>query len=101
MRYKPSDWGMVALLMRDSTYRLLESLHSGPKSWTELLEATRLSEPGLLKALKELKSKRIVVEVQAFSKTGAKTKRYDLSPKAKFLRIYQAARLLRNKLEKL
>jgi len=53
MRYKPSEWGAVALLMRDSTYKVLEAISSGPKSWSELVRATGLTEPGLLKVLKE------------------------------------------------
>ena len=98
MRYKPSAWGAVALLMRDSTYKVLEAVNKEPRSWSELVKATELTEPGLLKVLREMQQKRILIEVQGKSKTGAKNKKYALSKKASELRIYQTAKLLKKKL---
>jgi len=99
MRYKPSEWGVVALLMRDSTYKVLEAVCKAAKGWSELVQATGLTEPGLLKVLKEMQSKGILVEVKGKSPTGANTKKYGLSKKATELRIYQTAKLLKKKLE--
>ncbi|MFH1200132.1 MAG: hypothetical protein V1708_03635 [Candidatus Micrarchaeota archaeon] len=101
MRYKPAEWGAVALLMRDSTYKVLQATHKEPRSWSELVVATGLTEPGLSKVLKEMKAKRIVAEVPGKSPTGAPTKRYGVSPKARELRIYETAKALKKKLDML
>ncbi len=101
MRYKPAEWGAVALLMRDSTYKVLEAVHKEPRSWSELVEASGLTEPGLSKVLKEMKGKRIVVEVPGKSPTGATTKKYGVSPKARELKIFETAKSLKKKLEML
>ena len=101
MRYKPVEWGAVALLMRDSTYRVLEAIHKEPKSWSELVAATQLTEPGLSKVLKEMKGRKIVIEITGKSPTGAATKRYGLSHKAEKLKIFETAKLLKKKLHEL
>jgi len=101
MRYKPSEWGAVALLMRDSTYKILEAINKTPKRWAELVKATGMTEPGLLKALKELKKRRIIEEAKGKSPSGAETKKYGLSQKARELRVYETAKLLKKKLESL
>lgn len=87
--------------MRDSTYRILEAVNKEPKSWSELIEDTGLTDPGLFKALKEMKRHGMIVQVAGKSPSGAATKRYALSPKATDLKIFQAAKLLKRKLEKL
>ena len=87
--------------MRDSTYRVLEAIIREPKGWSELVRSTAMTEPGLLKVLKEMKQRRIVVEIEGRSETGARTKKYGLSKKAKELRIYQTAKLLKKKLDAL
>jgi DNA-binding IclR family transcriptional regulator len=99
MRYKPSEWGVVALLMRDSTYRILEAVSKAPKAWTELVRASGLTEAGLSKALSELKRIRLIEEVEATSPAGAKVKKYAISKKAKKLKIYETAKSLKKKLE--
>lgn len=101
MRYKPSAWGAVALLMRDSTYKVLEAVSREPKGWAELVRATGLTEPGLLKVLNEMKIRRILVEVAGKSETGKPTKKYALSERAESLRLFQTAKLLKKKLEQL
>ena len=101
MRYKPSEWGAVALLMRDSTYKVLDAIAKTPRSWSELVRATGLTEAGLFKVLEEMKRKGLIAEVEGKSPTGAKNKKYCLSKKAAELRIYQTARLLKKKLETL
>ena len=85
--------------MRDSTYSVLEALSKGPKTWSELVRATKLTEPGLLKVLKEMQAKHIVAEVLGTSPAGARTKKYALSKKAITLRVYATAKLLKKKLE--
>ena len=87
--------------MRDSTYKVLDAIYKNPKSWSELVKATGLTEAGLLKVLKEMQNKRLITEVKGVSPRGAKTKKYGLSEKAKDLRIYETAKLLKKKLEML
>ena len=41
MRYAPKHWGSVAILMRDSTYSVLEAVIEKPKGWKELKESTQ------------------------------------------------------------
>jgi len=55
-----------------------------------------LIEPGLLKALNELKRYGIIREVVIGTR-----KKYELSTKAKELKVYQTAKLLKKKLEML
>lgn len=86
--------------MRDSTFRVLEAVAKGPKSWSELVRLTGLTEPGLFKILAELKRTKIITEIK-ISTTGVRTKRYAMSDEAKALRIYPTAKLLKKKLEKL
>jgi len=87
--------------MRDSTYKVLEAVAKEPRSWTELVRATGLTEPGLFKVLKDMKVKGIIVEIKGKSPAGAETKKYTISKKASELQIFQAAKLLKKKLESL
>lgn len=101
MRYAPKQWKAVAILMRDSTYSVLEALTKGSKSWTELRDAARLTDGGLQKVLKEMIARRLVEEKLLAKKTGFKEKKYSLTAKAKKEKIYLKARDLKESLEKI
>ena len=101
MRYTPKEWKAVAILMRDSTYAVLEALTEGPKGWTELKDAARLTDGGLQKVLKEMIARNIVEEKLLSKKTGFKEKKYSLTLKAKKEDIYRKARVLKESLQRL
>jgi len=101
MRYTPKEWKAVAILMRDSTYAVLEALTEGPKGWTELRDAARLTDGGLQKVLKEMIARNIVEEKLLSKKTGFKEKKYSLTLKAKKEDIYRKARVLKESLQRL
>lgn len=54
MRHKASSSETISLIMRDSAYSILDAISSEPKSWSELVKITGLTESGLLKLLKEM-----------------------------------------------
>lgn len=99
-RYKPVEWGPIAVLMRESSFRVLEALKSGPKGWTELKTAASLTDGGLQKVLKQLVEMRLVEEKLLAKKTGLKEKKYCLSKKAADERIFEKALSLKNSLLK-
>lgn len=101
MRYAPKKWNAVAVLMRDSTYSVLETLTENPKGWTELKEATGLTDGGLQKVLKEMLKRNLVEEKLISKKTGFKEKKYALTFKAKKERVYKKARDLKESLERI
>ncbi len=101
MRYAPKQWKSVAVLMRDSTYGVLEALESGPKRWTDLKEAARLTDGGLQKVLHEMIRIGLVEENLSEKESGFKEKRYRLTQGAKRERVLEKARDLRKSLEKL
>ena len=101
MRYAPKEWKAVAVLMRDSTYSVLEALTDSPKTWTELRDAAGLTDGGLQKVLKEMIARNLVEEKLLSKKTGFKEKKYSLTSKAKKEKIYQKAKNLKESLEKL
>lgn len=100
MRYPPKKWKLVAVLMRDSTYSVLEALTEEPKTWTELKRAVKLTDGGLQKVLKELLKMNIVEEVLASTEGGFKAKKYALTASARKEKIYEKAKDLRTSLEK-
>lgn len=100
MRYPSKKWKVVAVLMRDSTYSVLEALTEGPKTWTNLRNAVGLTDGGVQKVLKELLKMGIVEEVLISTEGGFKEKKYALTSKAKKERIYEKAKELKVSLEK-
>lgn len=100
MRYPPKKWKVVAVLMRDSTYSVLETLTESPKTWTELKKAVGLTDGGLQKVLKDLLRMNIVKEVLISTERGFKEKKYALTDKARKERIYEKAKELKSSLEK-
>lgn len=101
MRYAPKNWKFVAILMRDSSYKVIEALLGGSKSWTELKSAAELTDGGLQKVLKEIIRLRLVEEKLEKTGTGIKAKRYFLSKKAEKEKIYQKAKELKDSLERI
>lgn len=99
MRYPPKKWKLVAVLMRDSTYSVLEALTESPKTWTELKKAVKLTDGGLQKVLKEMLKMHIVEEVLISTDRGFKEKKYALTASARREKIYEKARDLRTSLE--
>jgi len=100
MRYAPKEWKGVAILMRDSSYRVMEALISGKDSWTEIKEHAGLTDGGLQKVLRELIRTGIIEEGLEKMASGIKAKRYYLSKKAKKEKIYEKARELKESLER-
>ncbi|MFH1895164.1 MAG: hypothetical protein ABIJ74_01090 [archaeon] len=101
MRYSPKEWKAVAILMRDSTYAVLEALTESPKTWTELKTAANLTDGGLQKVLKEMINRNLVEEKLISKKTGFKEKKYSLTVKAKKEKIYEKAKQLKQSLERI
>ncbi len=100
MRYAPKEWKGVAVLMRDSSYKVMEALLAGKASWTDLKGHAGLTDGGLQKVLRELIKTKIVEEGLEETPTGIKAKRYYLSPKAKKEKIYEKAKELKESLER-
>ena len=100
-RYKPVEWGPIAVMMRESSFRVLESLQTEPKGWTELKEAASLSDGGLQKCLRQLVHMNLVEERLLSKKTGLKEKKYAVSAKAKKERVFEKAVELRQSLERI
>ena len=100
MRYPAKKWKAVAILMRDSTYSVLEALIKGPKRWTELREYADLTDGGLQKVLKELIKSNVVVEVLVKTESGFKDKKYALSETARKEKIFDKAKELKESLER-
>lgn len=100
MRYPAKEWRSVAVLMRDSTYAVLEALTERPHSWSELRDRASLTDGGLQKVLKELIEMRIVEETLVSSETGFKTKKYALTKQAKKEKLYEKALSLKESLKK-
>ena len=100
MRYAPKNWKTVAILMRDSSYKVIEALLVSSRTWTELKTAASLTDGGLQKVLKELISLGLVEEKLEKTKTGLKAKKYFLSTRAKKEKIYQKAKDLKDSLER-
>ena len=100
MRYPAREWKSVAILMRDSTYAVLEALTEGPQSWSELRNRAMLTDGGLQKVLKELIRMRIVEETLVSSQSGFKAKKYTLTPQAKKEKLYEKALNLKESLKK-
>lgn len=101
MRYPPKKWKAVAVLMRDSTYSVLETLTENPKTWTELKEAVGLTDGGLQKVLKELLKMNIITEILISTERDFKAKKYALTAAAKKEKIYEKAKGLKTSLDKL
>lgn len=101
-RYSPVEWKAVAIMMRESTYKVLEAINSGPKTWTELKRYTGLTDGGIQKVVKELVN-RSILEEKLFKKEegGLKEKRYILTARAKKEKLYEKAKDLRESLERL
>ena len=100
MRYPAKKWKAVAVLMRDSTYSVLENLKDSPKGWTELRDLVNLTDGGLQNVLKELIQRNIVEEKLVRKRTGFKEKKYALTSKAKKEKIFEKARILKESLER-
>ncbi|MDD5416466.1 MAG: hypothetical protein PHU12_00655 [Candidatus Aenigmarchaeota archaeon] len=100
MRYAPKEWNAVAVLMRDSTYSVLEALIESPKTWTELKNRAKLTDGGLQKILKEMLKRNLVEELFIKGESEFKIKKYAISKDAKKEKIYEKARELRKSLEK-
>ncbi len=100
-RYAPRQWQGVAILMRESSYNILAALSSGPKSWSQLKQAAKLTDSGLQAALRQLIQQRVVEQVLVERKDGLKDKRYALTEKAKKSRIYEKTVELKQALENL
>jgi len=100
MRYAPKQWRAVAILMRDSSYAILEALTETPKTWTELKLSAKLTDGGLQKVLRELIKMNIVEETLVDSE-GFKKKKYALKRTARKEKIYEKAKDLKASLEKL
>jgi len=100
MRYAPVEWKGVAILMRDSSYRVMEALKQGKGTWTEIREHAKLTDGGLQKVLKALIQTGIVEEKLEKTETGIKAKRYYLSKKATKEKIYEKAKDLKESLER-
>ena len=101
MRYAPKKWNLVAILMRDSTYAVIEALMEGDKVWGELKTAADLTDGGLQKVLVELVKMGVVVEKLIENPEGIGKKKYALSPKAKKENIYEKAKDLKESLERI
>lgn len=100
-RYKPVDWGPIAVLMRESSFKVLEALQDGAKGWTELKMAANLTDGGLQKVLRQLIIMRLIEEKLVNTKTGLKEKKYGVSTKARKERVYQKAFDLKQSLERI
>lgn len=100
MRYAPKEWKGVAILMRDSSYKVIEALIAGNSTWTDLKEHADLTDGGLQKVLRELIKNGLVEEGLEKTATGIKAKRYYLSQKAKKEKIYEKAKELKESLER-
>ena len=101
-RYAPKEWKSVAIMMRESTYKVLEALSKGARTWTQLKDYSGLTDGGIQKVVKELVN-RGIVEEQLFKKkdSNLKEKRYTLSKRAEEEKIYEKAKALRDALERL
>jgi len=100
MRYSPTKWGSIAILMRNSTYSILGALIEKPKGWKELKEATGLTDGGLQKILRELIKMNLLEEILAENPYGLKQKKYTITKKAKKEQIYEKAKELKESLER-
>ncbi|MBR9682553.1 MAG: hypothetical protein GOV02_02670 [Candidatus Aenigmarchaeota archaeon] len=100
MRYAPKEWKAVAVLMRDSTYSVLEAVEGSPKTWTELKKAANLTDGGLQKVLTEMLKRNLVEDVFVKEKSEFKVKKYAISEHAKKEKIYKKAKELKKSLEK-
>ena len=101
MRYPAKKWNQVAILMRDSSYSILEALSTGPKSWKQLKEASTLTDGGLQNVLRELIKHRVVDTILVAKEGGLKDKKYVLTKKAEKERIYEKAKDLKASLDRL
>lgn len=101
MRYAPKKWGSVAILMRDSTYAVIEALIEVDRGWNDLKTTTHLSDGGMQKVLGELVKVGVVEETLAENPEGFKKKKYTLTSKARKERIYEKAKELKESLERL
>ncbi len=100
MRYAPKEWKGVAILMRDSSYKVIEALIAGKSTWTDIKGHADLTDGGLQKVLRELIKNGLVEEGLEKTSTGIKAKRYYLSTKAKKEKIYEKAKELKESLER-
>lgn|SRR3989338_1490539 len=100
-RYSPRNWLAVAVLMRESSYLILESLSNGAKTWTELRTAAKLTDGGLQKVLKELLNRNLVEQKLVKKATGFKGSKYSLTPKARKEKIFEKAKGLKDSLERI
>lgn len=101
MRYPAKEWKGVAILMRDSTYAVLEALTERPHSWSELRDRAKLTDGGLQKVLRELIKMQIVEEILISNETGFKNKRYSLTKQAKKEKLYEKVLGLKESLKRL
>lgn len=102
MRYKPSQWGSVAILMKDSSYKILTALSKKPMRWTELKTEASLTDGGLQKVLKDMINMGLVEESLAVKKdSNFKEKRYMITKVAKKEQIFEKALGLKESLDKL
>ncbi|HLC93367.1 MAG TPA: hypothetical protein VJH23_06705 [archaeon] len=102
MRYAPKQWGAVAIVMRDSTFKILEALSQDAKTWTQLKDFSSLTDGGVQKIVKELIN-RGAIEEKLFKKQGSelKEKRYALTDNAKKEKIFEKAKALKEALNRL
>ncbi len=100
-RYAPRQWLGVSILMRESSYNILAALSSGPKSWSQLKQAAKLTDSGLQSTMRQLIQQRVVEAVLVERKDGQKDKRYALTEKAKKNAVYEKMQELKQALENL
>ena len=86
--------------MRDSAYSVLEALTKGPKSWTELKQASKLTDGGLQKVLHELLRFGLVEQKLVKGRGFMQEKRYVLSRSAAKETVYEKARELKESLDR-
>ena len=101
MRYSPRQWLGVAILMRESSYNILAALSTGPKSWTQLKDAAKLTGPGLQSALRQLLKQKVIEQILIERKDGIKDKKYVLTQKAKDSKLYEKLQEIKNILNQL
>jgi len=102
MPYAAVRWKVVSVLLRDSSYSIIEALTAGPKKWVELRDAAQLTDGGLQKVLKDL-MRFGIVEQKLIGKAGTgkfQEKRYVLSKAAAKEGIFAKAKGLRDSLER-
>lgn len=101
MRYPAKTWNPVAVLMRDSSYSIMDALSTGPKSWKQLKQASSLTDGGLQNVLRELIKNRVIDTILVPKEDGLKDKRYALTKKAEKEKIFEKAKDLKASLERL